>query len=145
MNLVKWDPIKELEAVSNRLNHLFGRSRIEPNQETFLLADWTPNVDISETDDSYLIKGEIPGVKKEDVKITIENNMITLRGERQQEKEEKGEKYHRVERSYGNFMRSFMIPDDADESGVKAEFKDGMINITLPKSAKAKGTEVVVH
>jgi len=146
MNLVKWDPFKELEDVSNRLNRLFSRSPAgtESNQEMLAMADWTPSVDISETDSAYLIKGEIPGVKKEDVKVTIEDGMITMRGERKQEKEEKSKKFHRIERSYGSFMRSFRMPDDVDESGVKAEFKDGMINVLLPKSAKAKSKSIEV-
>lgn len=140
MNLVKWNPFLELEDVSNRLNSIFGRLpvRTESGQEMLSVTDWIPTVDISETDTAYLIKGEIPGVKKVDVKITVEDGMITMRGERRQEKEEKSEKFHRVERSYGSFMRSFRIPDDADESAVKAEFKDGMLSVTLPKSEKAK-------
>lgn len=140
MNLVKWDPFRELEDVSNRLDRLFRRSpaRTESNQEMLAVADWMPSVDISETDTAYLIKGEIPGVNKEDVKISIQDGMITIQGERKQEKEEKGKKFHRIERSYGSFMRSFRLPEDADESAVKAEFKDGMLNVTLTKSAKAK-------
>jgi HSP20 family protein len=139
MNLMKWDPFRELEDVSNRLNRVFGRplARMEPN-EMFTVADWAPSADISETDTAYLIKAEIPGVNKEDVKVTIENGMLTIQGERKMEKEEKDKKFHRIERSYGSFMRSFRVPDDADESAVKAEFKDGVLNVTLTKSAKAK-------
>jgi len=140
MNLVKWDPLVELADVSKHLDRIFRRfpTRADSDEEALTLADWTPTVDITETDAAYLIKGEIPGVDKADVKVTIENGMITMRGERKQEKEEKGKKYHRIERSYGSFMRSFRVPDDVDEAEVKAEFKDGMINVTLPKSGKAK-------
>lgn len=140
MNLVKWDPFRELEEVSTRLNRIFGRplNRAESGNQMLAMADWAPSVDISETDTAYLIKGEIPGVKKEDVKVTIENGMLTIRGERKQEKEEKGKKFHRVECSYGSFMRSFQMPDDAGENKVTAEFKDGMLNVALAKSAKAK-------
>jgi len=102
------------------------------------VTDWVPIVDVSENDAAYLIKGEIPGVKKDDVKVTIEDGMLTMRGERKQEKEDKGEKYHRIERSYGSFVRSFRLPEDADETGIKAEFKDGLISVTLPKTEKAK-------
>ncbi len=146
MNLVKWDPFRELEEVSNRLNRLFWRpqAQAESGQEMLALADWTPSVDISETDVSYLVKAEIPGVKKEDVKVTIQDGMLTIQGERRQEKEEKGKKFHRVERSYGSFMRSFRVPDDADESSVKAEFKDGVLNVTLVKSKKAKPKSIEV-
>jgi HSP20 family protein len=146
MNLVKWDPFSELEEVSNQLNRLFGRTSARSDADNGMLrvADWAPSVDISETDSAYLIKGAIPGVKKEDVKVTIQDGMITIQGERKQEKEEKGKKFHRVECSYGNFMRSFQVPDDADENKVKAEFKDGMINVTLLKSAKAKNKAINV-
>jgi HSP20 family protein len=146
MNMVKWDPFRELEDVSTRLNRVFGRPliRSESGKEMLAVADWEPSVDISETDTAYLIKGEIPGVKREDVKVTIENGMLTIQGERKQEKEETGKKFSRVECSYGSFMRSFQVPDDADEDSVKAEFKDGMLNITLPKSAKGKSKSVDV-
>lgn len=145
-NLVKWDPFRELEDISRQLNRVFGRfpSRFETDRELMAMADWTPSVDISETDTEYVIKGEIPGVKKEDVKITLENGLITLRGERKQEKEEKDKKFHRIERSYGSFVRSFRLPDNVDENAVKAEFKDGMINVTLPKTAKSKAKSVDV-
>lgn len=146
MSLVKWDPFVELEDVSKHLNRIFGRfpSRAEPSRELLTMADWTPSVDISETDTAYVIKGEIPGVNKEDVRINIEAGMITIRGERKQEKEEKDKKFHRIERSYGSFMRSFRLPDNVDETAVRAEFKDGMINVTLPKSAKSKARSINV-
>ena len=146
MNLVKWDPFKELEDVSTRLNRLFGRPALPvgSDREMLSLADWMPSVDISETDNAYLVKAEIPGVNKDDVKVTIEDGMLTIQGERKQEKEDKDKKYHRIERSYGSFMRSFRIPDDADESAVKAEFKDGMLNVTLNKSKKSRSNAVNV-
>lgn len=144
MNLVKWDPFRELEDVSARLNRIFGRTtaRGEADRELLKVADWMPSVDISETAASYLIKAEIPGVNKEDVKVTIQDGMLTIQGERRQEKEEKDKKFHRIERSYGSFVRSFSVPGDADESAVKAEFKDGMLNVTLPKSEKAKAKAI---
>jgi HSP20 family protein len=146
MNLVKWDPFKELEDVSTRLNRIFGRPAlpVESDREMLSMADWMPSVDISETDNSYLVKAEIPGVNKDDVKVTIEDGMLTLQGERKQEREEGGKKYHRIERSYGCFMRSFRLPDDADESAAKAEFKDGMLNITLNKSKMSRSNAVNV-
>ncbi|MHB0926943.1 MAG: Hsp20/alpha crystallin family protein [Gallionellaceae bacterium] len=146
MNLVKWDPFRELEDVTNRLNRIFGQplARSESGQNMLAVADWAPFVDISETDSAYLIKGEIPGVKKEDVKVTIQDGMLTIQGERRQEKEEKGKKFHRIECSYGSFARSFRVPSDADESSVKAEFKDGMLNVTLAKSEKAKPKSINV-
>jgi HSP20 family protein len=138
MSIVKWDPFVELEDVSKQLNRIFGKfpARTEPGP--LATADWAPSVDISETDAAYLIKCEIPGVNKEDIKVNIEDGMLTMSGERRREKEEKGKKFHRIERSYGSFMRSFRLPENVDEAAVKAEFKDGMLNVTLPKSAQAK-------
>lgn len=146
MNLVKWDPFRELQDVSSRLNRIFGRAdRADSDSGMLAVADWMPSVDISETDSAYLVKGEIPGVKKEDVRVTIEDGMLTIQGERKQEKEEKGKKFHRVECSYGSFMRSFRVPDDADESKVKAEFKDGMLNVTLTKAPKEKAKSSAIN
>jgi len=103
-----------------------------------IVADWTPSVDISETEGEYQIKAEIPDVKKEDVKVTLEDGVLTIQGERKHEKEEKGKKYHRIERSYGSFVRTFSLPDVIDEDKVRAEFKEGVLNLSLPKSEKAK-------
>jgi HSP20 family protein len=146
MSIVKWDPFVELEDVSKHLNRIFGKfpARTEPSRELLTTADWAPNVDITETDSAYLIKGEIPGVNKEDVKVNIEDGMLTMSGERKQEKEEKGKKFHRIERTYGSFMRSFRLPDNVDEAAVKAEFKDGMLNVTLPKSTQTKNKSISV-
>lgn len=147
MNLVKWDPFRELEEVSNRLNRLFGHipaSSTSSSREQLATADWLPSTDVSETDTEYLIKVEIPGVSKEDVKVFVQDGMLTMQGERKMEKEEKGKKFHRIERSYGRFMRSFRIPDDADENSVKAAFKDGLLNVTLAKTAKGKSKAIDV-
>ncbi len=145
MNLVKWDPFKELEEVSNRLNRIFGRAafRTESGRETLAVADWSPSADISETDAAYLIKAEIPGVNKENVKVTVQDGTLTLQGERKMEKEEKGKKFHRIERSYGSFLRSFRMPDDADENSVKAEFKDGVLNVTVAKTSKTNKNKAI--
>ena len=146
MNLKKWNPTWELEDISKRLNRLFGRAHAhtESNQEMLATIDWTPSVDISETETAYLIKGEIPGVKKEDLKVTLQDGKLTIAGERKMEKEEKDKEYYWVERSYGNFMRSFCVPNDTDGLAVKAEFKDGILNITLPKSAMAKSKAIEI-
>jgi HSP20 family protein len=148
MDLAKWDPFRELEDVSERLNRFFGRSLIrggrETGKETMTSADWAPAVDITETDKEYVIKAAVPEVKKEDVKVSIEEGMLMLQGERKHEKEEKGKKFHRIEQSYGTFVRSFQMPDDAEQTKVKAEFKDGMMYITLPKSEKAKPKAIEV-
>ena len=102
------------------------------------VADWTPTVDITEDEKEYLIKAEIPEVDKKDVKVTLQEGVLTIQGERNQEKEEKGKRFHRVERSYGTFLRSFTLPEDSAEDKLKAEFKDGMLLVHLPKAEKPK-------
>ena len=146
MTLVRWDLSRELEDMSDRLNRVFSRQALPQTngKEAIVVADWVPSVDISETDGGYQIKAEIPDVKKEDVKVTLEDGVLRIQGERKQEKEENGKKYHRVERSYGSFARSFTLPDLVDEGKVKAEFKDGVLNLQLPKSEKAKPKAIEV-
>ena len=146
MALVRWDPFRELEEVSDRLNRVFARpgARTSNGKETMIVADWTPSVDISETENEYQIKAEIPDVKKEDVKVTLEDGVLTIQGQRKQETEEKGKKFHRIERSYGSFVRTFSLPDVIEEDKVKAEFKDGVLNLHLPKSEKAKPKAIEV-
>jgi HSP20 family protein len=140
--LTRWEPL-ELEDVQNRLSKLFGR-RTNGNDD-ITLADWAPLADITEDDKEYVIKAELPDVKKEDVKVTVENGVITISGERKFEKEEKKKKYHRVERAFGTFVRSFSLPDVADASKVKAEFKNGMLTVHLPKNEKAKPKQIEVN
>ena len=146
MNLVRWDPFRELEEMSDRLNRVFGRSLTgkSDGKETMTVADWTPSVDISETEGEYVIKAELPEVKKDDVKITLEEGVLSIQGERKHEKEEKGKKFHRIERAYGRFVRSFVVPDYVDEAKIKAEYQDGVLQLHLPKSEKAKPRAIEV-
>ena len=111
---------------------------------SLMVAEWAPLVDITEDEKEWLIKAELPEVKKEAVKVTVENGVLTISGERKFEQEEKGKKYHRIERAYGSFLRSFALPDGADESKVLAEFKDGMLTVHLPKGEEAKPKSVEV-
>jgi len=108
------------------------------------VAQWAPLVDIIEDDKEYLIKVDLPEVKKEDVKITVQEGVLVITGERKIEKEEKGKRYHRLERAYGSFARSFTLPDDSDGSKVNAEFKDGVLKVHLAKSEKAKPKQIEV-
>lgn len=146
MNLTKWDPFRELEDMTTRLNRIFGHSLVTKDKggESINVAEWAPAVDVSETDNDYTIKAEIPEVKKEDVKVTLQDGQLTIQGERKQEKEEKGKRYHRIERSYGSFLRSFDLPVNVDEAKAKADFKDGVLTLTLPKSEKAKPKSIEV-
>jgi HSP20 family protein len=144
--MTRWNPFKELEDMEKRLSGYFGRPavRAESGKEAMTVAEWSPRVDITEDDKEYVIKADLPDVKKEDIKLTVQDNVMSISGERKYEKEEKGKKYHRVERSYGSFMRSFTLPDDADASKVSAEYKDGVLNAHLPKSEKAKAKSIEV-
>lgn len=136
----RWNPWKELEEMEKRLTSVFGPSPsgVTDNKEAMSVAQWSPLVDITEDEKEYIVKAEIPEMKKEDIKINVHDDVLAITGERQYEKEEKGKKYHKVERAYGSFMRRFSLPEDADGSKVSAEYKDGILNVHLPKSEKAK-------
>ncbi len=131
MAIKKWEPFGDFDDFFNRLMPatLSRFSRLEPGMK----VDWSPSADISESESEYLIRAELPAVKKEDIKVKVSDGLITLEGERRQEKEEKGEKMHRVERFYGSFSRSFALPDNADIASVKAESKDGVLTVRIPK------------
>jgi HSP20 family protein len=148
MNALKrWNRLKDLEAFQHGLDSLLGHSSAHPpegQEELMAVAEWSPLVDISEDAKEYLIKAELPDVKKEDVKVTAQEGTLTIMGERKFEKEETGRKYHRVERAYGTFGRSFSLPDDASPGKVSAEFKDGMLTVHLVKDEKAKPQQVEV-
>src|SRR6266404_4699976 len=144
--LTRWEPLREMEEFQNRLSTLFGRPLRRGNgREEITLPEWTPLADITEDDKEYVIKAELPDMKKEDVKVTVENGVLTISGERKFEKEEKKKKYHRVERAYGTFVRSFSLPDDADADSVKAQFKQGILEVHLPKNEKAKPKQIEVN
>jgi HSP20 family protein len=144
-SLTTWNPFKELDDLRKRLGAWSGASPSRGDvTETTPMAQWAPLVDISENEKEFLIKAELPEVKKEDVKVTVEKGVLTLSGERKIEKEEKTTKFHRVERSYGSFLRSFGLPEGVDPANVAAEFKDGLLLVRLPKTEKAKPQTVDV-
>ena len=134
MSLIKWHPFGEMDEAINRLMPgLFARL---PRASTGLGArfEWTPSADISETEQEYRIRAELPAVKKEDVKVTIDQGMITISGERKEDQETQGEKFHRVESVRGTFSRSFTVPDNIDENAIRADSKDGVLTVYLPKT-----------
>jgi len=148
----RWDPFKELEKEMQEMSDRFSRMLSRwpgrsSTREALAVAEWAPSVDIAETDSEFVIKAEIPEVDKKDVKVTVQDGYLTIQGERRHEKEEKGKKFHRVERAYGAFSRSFEIPEHIDHEKVKAEFKEGMLTVHLPKTeqAKTKAIEVKVE
>ena len=145
--LTRWEPLHELDELQNRLSTLFGRAPVkktEGGREAMRVAQWAPLVDISEDENEYLIKAELPEVKKDDVKVSVQNDVLSITGERKYEKEEKNRKIHRVERAYGSFARTFTVPEDADAEHVAAEFRDGILQVHLPKTEKAKPKSIDV-
>jgi HSP20 family protein len=145
--LTRWDPFKELDELQNRLSTLFGRAPVRKDggrEEAMTLAEWAPLVDIIEEEKEYRIKAELPEVNKSDVKVTVQDDVLMIAGERTFEKEDTGRKYHRVERAYGSFARSFTLPEDADAAKVSADFKDGVLIVHLPKSEKARPKSIEV-
>jgi HSP20 family protein len=145
MNLTSWEPFRDLEEFVNRMAPALTRWRGEINGNG-QAVQWSPTADISETDREYIVRAELPGVARKDVKVTVEDGVLTLSGERQYEKEDKSERFHRVERFQGSFARSFSLPDCADASAISAESKDGTLTVHIPKteSAKPKAIDVKV-
>ena len=150
MNLIRYEPttfpfFREMEAMSERLNRYLGVTpRGNGGKESLTVTDWAPAVDIQETETEFLVKVELPEVKREDVKVTVENGVLAIQGERKQEKEEKGKKFHRIERSYGTFLRTFIVPPNAEENKVAADFKDGILRVHLPKAEKPRPKAIEV-
>ena len=146
--LTKWNPFRELDELQNRLGSFFGGfpTRLGNGYgEKVTLPDWSPSVDITEDEKEYLVKADLPEVKKEDVKVTVENGVLAVAGERKSEKEEKSKKFHRIERSFGSFERTFTMPEDADAAKMKAEFKDGVLRVHMPKNPVAQPKKIAVQ
>ncbi len=137
MSLSHWNPFREFEEFFNHYPRLLGKGA-GGSQELMTATDWAPAVDISETPQAYLIKAELAGVKREDIKVKVEHGQLRLSGERRFDKEDKDDKQHRVERFYGSFSRSFSLPEDADEAQISAGYKDGVLTLTLPKRSEAQ-------
>src|SRR5437762_12864414 len=134
MSLVKWDPFREFNAWNDRLGSFPGRNWDGPLSTTA----WNPSVDIFENDNEVVFKAELPGMNAKDIDVKLETNILTLKGERRFEKETKEENYHRIEREYGTFSRSFALPTAVNGEKVAAEYKDGVLKVTLPKKAEIK-------
>lgn len=136
MNLMRIDPYRELDRFSRALGSAFAVGRPERDDES--LAAWVPPVDIHEEKDRIVITAELPGFKENEISITTENGMLTISGERKFEREENGKNYHRVERSYGRFSRSFSLPNNVDREKIQARFENGLLSVELPKREDAK-------
>lgn len=135
MQLTRWNPFIELDEIQQRLNRLFVDKAAKPADG---FADFMPAVDIQETDNDFIVKADLPEVKKEDVKVHLQEGVLAIEGERRLEKEEKGKRFHKVEREYGKFVRRFAMPIDIESDKIRAEFKEGVLTVVLPKAASAK-------
>ncbi len=143
----EWNPFRELEEIRGRFDRLLGLSRSGEEREELALGDWRPACNVSETDTEYRVQAELPNVKKGDVRVTLEEGVLSITGERRIESDDRREKFHRREVSYGSFMRRFALPDDADPDKIEATFGDGMLTVVVPKNPQ-KGTrarQIEVH
>ena len=145
MALTRWDPLREFGLMQDRMNRMFedagrGWRADEPSSTTA----WSPAVDIYETENEITVHAELPGVERKDIALNLEKNVLTLKGERRFEKETKQENYHRIERAYGGFSRSFSIPAMVDEEKIRAEYKDGILRISLPKKEQVKAKQIQI-
>lgn len=147
MNLVRWNPWREMPTLHNRLNRLFDDPflRIGRMDEEAGLGMWNPAVDLYEKDDHFVIKAELAGVDKDDIKVDLKDRVLTLSGERAYDNEAKEENYYRKERFYGKFQRAFTLPTDVDSDKITAEFKDGVLRVEVPKPEEKKAKQVTIH
>jgi HSP20 family protein len=147
MAMMRWDPLRDLLTLQNRLNAAFAQAGAAPDSDDLLTrGTWAPAVDIFETPDRQLVlKAELPEVKREDIQLTVENGTLTLSGERKLAHEVKDEHFHRLERSYGAFSRAFRLPTTVDAQKVSADFKDGVLTVRLPFREEAKPKQVEIQ
>lgn len=145
MNVVKYDPFRELRNLQDDMTRLFTGGRPASfDREEMTHGAWAPSVDIYEDKDRLILEAELPGMNREDFEISVENNVITLRGERKFEKKTEGDNYHRVERSYGSFLRSFTLPQTVTADGATADFDNGVLRVSLPKREETKARKIEI-
>jgi HSP20 family protein len=145
MSIVRYDPFRDLRTLQEEVNRLFSSNLTRGfGEEGIGRGAWNPSVDIYENKDHIVLEAELPGMKQEDFELTVENNVITLRGERQFEKKEDSDNYHRVERSYGSFTRSFTLPQTVSAEGATAEYNNGVLRVTLPKREETKARRIQI-
>ncbi|HKG37203.1 MAG TPA: Hsp20/alpha crystallin family protein [Solirubrobacterales bacterium] len=143
MALVRWDPIRELDSLQGDMNRLFDRF-FEGRTANGTSRRWIPAMDLVETDDSLVLRGDLPGMTEDDIDIEIKDNILTVSGERKAEHEDKGEGYHRAERAFGRFSRSLTLPQGVDAGRVEANFDKGVLEVRIPKPEEAKPTRVQI-
>lgn len=144
MSIIKYDPFRELRSLQDEMNRLFMNNLSRGSEEGFRSGSWNPSVDIFENKENLVLEAELPGMKREDVDVSIENSVLTIRGERKFEKRDEGDSYHRVERSYGSFTRSFTLPQTVTAEGATADFTNGVLRVQLPKRAETKARKIEI-
>jgi len=146
MAITRWDPFRDLGILQERMNRVFEDAAVRgwKNDEPSATTSWSPAVDIYETDNEIMVQAELPGVDRKDIALQLENNVLTLKGDRRFEKETNQENYHRIERSYGGFSRAFTIPTIVDEERIRADYRDGILKIALPKKEQVKAKQIKI-
>jgi HSP20 family protein len=143
-SITRWDPFRGLSSLQDEVNRLFD-STFKSNSNSSVLTAWAPAVDIYETENELVVKADLPDLSEKDIDVRVENNMLTIRGERKYDQTVKEEKYLRVERSYGAFSRSFSLPNTVNTDAIQASYKDGVLKVELPKRAESKPKQVKVN
>jgi HSP20 family protein len=145
MAIIRWDPFRDMIILRDKMNRLFEDVYAGREEAGLLQGTWAPSVDIYETETELVLTAEVPGIDEKDIEIRIEDNTLIIKGERKLEKEAKEENYHRIERSYGSFQRSFSLPAYVDHEKVQAEHQDGVLKITMPKRVEVKPRKVKIQ
>ena len=145
MSITRWDPFQNLATLQDKVNRLFEAPYTGRRTESSNLTTWAPAVDIYETENELVVKADLPDINEKDLDVRVENNMLNLRGERKFEQKVKEDNYLRIERTYGSFSRSFSLPTTVNTEGIKAEYKNGVLTVELPKRAEAKPRQVKVN
>src|SRR5713101_6202066 len=144
MSIIRYEPFRDLRALQDEVNRLFTGNMARFDDEGIARGSWSPSVDIYENKDHIVLEAELPGMKREDFDLSVENNVITLRGERHFEKKDESDNYHRVERAYGSFTRSFTLPNSVTAEGANAEYSNGVLRVTLPKREETKARRIEI-
>lgn len=144
MALIRWEPAREVQSIQQEMNRLFGSFFDSPGSEVAAVRRWIPAMDLVEGADSYVLRADLPGLTERDVKIEVEDRVLTVSGERRTEHEDRGEGYHRIERASGSFSRSLTLPEGIDPAAIEASFQNGVLEVRIPKPAERKPTRVEV-
>ena len=144
MTMIKFDPFRELRSLNDEMNRLFTAVPASADRGEFARGAWSPNVDIYEDQNRLIVEAELPGMNREDFEVSVENNVLTLKGERKFEKKTEGDNYHRVERAYGSFTRQFTLPQTITAEGATADFENGVLRVALPKREETKARKIEI-